>query len=1113
MNTIEKSTVQLIIDGQQSKVSMKELGVTVKTLKKELREMKEADDPKLFAEKEKQLKAASAAYQEAQTRVRALTSEGQRFKSAWKDVFKGFLGGSAVTYGLELLSTGLTKVKDKIYSMADSLADVSKATDLSAKDVRKLNSELGALDTRTATEDLRQMSIIAGKNGIQKDIAGFVKSTDMINIALGDEFDNVQQLTESVINLRKIFLDVKSDDIEADVLHIGNAINFLTDKGTASAKVMTDFASRMGGVLIPLGVTTGQVLGLSAALEELSVSPERGATAINTIFQKMLTGVEDFAKVAGMKATDFANLLNTDIWAAFNQFVIGAQKGGAQATEFAKILADTELSGSGASEVILKLASNQDLLTERVKQGTEQLSQSGSIVAEVAKKNNNAAAIIDKFGKIAENAYERMAMAIGDVIETVGPWLLQMGNLSSVLKDHWLILQTIATATAIYYLNVVKATAATALSTTAQIANRIAVAASVPIYSLAGTGLRLMTIGHQLLTGQISLSTAATRVFSMATKSLHALWLANPLGIVIAGLSAAVAALKLYSDNTAEAIALEKAKHKLELDLAKATQENEKAMALLNMQVANYNNLSEDEQANLQKELVLRRQKLAAQLKSIEAQKVELTQMAAAPTIWQKFMALIQSGGNGVNFATNVGQAVADSMQEINDQFDAQINALKDGVKEYDDMAKKIRQIELAPRRERRRKLGEAANSDPKLGGDDKDKPDKVKEEGKSMFTQRHEFEMAEEEYDKKRADQKKEWAEAEAEYDQKKLDDLKSYMEAEREYDKMMAEREAKANYNTTANTLDMAEATGQITPEAANLAKLDAEEAYMIELYNIRKTYGEETADLEQAMAEASIERARRVTDAERANVEQQRQLALNLQTVKMEALEQGVAALKSYFKETSAVYKALFLVEKAAAIANVIIKSQAEIAATSAYAATLGPVAGPAYAAAMIAATKIRTGISIATIASQAVQAFVPGREEGGFTDINSLQRSKKPAGYVSQPTLFNLGQRSFIAGENYKKEYVIPSTMLRDPYFAAQAEQMEMFRTTGRHPLAAAGGGGEPARSNVDGLLLMLIEESKQTRIALQSGSIGVKFNTTAFEEYQGFINYIRDNTSL
>lgn len=1109
MNTIEKSTVQLIIDGQQSKVSMKELGVTVKTLKKELREMKEADDPKLFAEKEKQLKAASAAYQEAQTRVRALTSEGQRFKSAWKDVFKGFLGGSAVTYGLELLSTGLTKVKDKIYSMADSLADVSKATDLSATDVRKLNSELGALDTRTATEDLRQMAIIAGKNGIQKDIAGFVKSTDMINIALGDEFANVQEVTESIINLRKIFLDVKSDDIEADVLHIGNAMNFLADKGTASAKVMTDFASRMGGVLIPLGVTTGQVLGLSAALEELSVSPERGATAINTIFQKMLTGVDDFAKVAGMKATDFANLLNTDIWAAFNQFVIGAQKGGAQATEFAKILADTELSGSGASEVILKLASNQDLLTERVKQGTEQLSQSGSILAEVAKKNNNAAAIIDKFGKIAENAYERMAMAIGDVIETVGPWLLQMGNLSSVLKDHWLILQTIATATAIYYLNVVRATAATALSTTAQIANRIAVAASVPIYSLAGTGLRLMTIGHQLLTGQISLSTAATRVFSMATKSLHALWLANPLGIVIAGLSAAVAALKLYSDNTAEAIALEKAKHKLELDLAKATQENEKAMALLNMQVANYNNLSEDEQANLQKELVLRRQKLAAQLKSIEAQKVELTQMAAAPTIWQKFMALIQSGGNGVNFATNIGQAVADSMQEINDQFKDQINSLKDGLKEYDNMITEIDKIENKPKKKKggggKLKLGDGDGE----GG----KPGKNKKEGKSMFTQRHEFEMAEEDYDKKRADQKKEWAEAEAEYDQKKLDDLKSYMEAEREYDKMMAEREAKANYNTTANTLDMAEATGQITPEAANLAKLDAEEAYMIELYNIRKTYGEETADLEQAMAEASIERARRVTDAERANVEQQRQLALNLQTAKMEALEQGVAALKSYFKETSAVYKALFLVEKAAAIANVIIKSQAEIAATSAYAATLGPVAGPAYAAAMIAATKIRTGISIATIASQAVQAFVPGREEGGFTDINSLQRSKKPAGYVSQPTLFDLGQRSFIAGENYKKEYVIPSTMLRDPYFAAQAEQMEMFRTTGRHPLAGAGGGGEPARSNVDGLLLMLIEESKQTRIALQSGSIGVKFNTTAFEEYQGYINYIRDNTSL
>ncbi len=1095
MNTNEKSTVQLIIDGQASKVSLKEMGVAVKTLKKELREMREADDPKAFAEKERQIKAASRAYAEAQTRLKALAGEGQRFKSAWKDVFKGFLGGSAVTYVLELLSTGFGRLQEKIYSMADSLADVSKATDLSASDVRKLNSELADLDTRTATEDLRQMAIIAGKNGIQKDIAGFVKSTDMINIALGDEFDNVQQVTESIINLRKIFLDIQSDDIEADVLHIGNAMNFLADKGTASAKVMTDFASRMGGVLIPLGVSTGQVLGLSAALEELSVSPERGATAINSIFQKMLTGVEDFAKVAGVSATDFAKLLNTDIWSAFNLFVAGTQKGGAQATEFAKILADTELSGSGASEVILKLASNQQLLAERVGQGTQQLKESGSILAEVAKKNNNAAAIIDKFGKIAVNAYESTALAIGKVIETVGPWILQMGNLGKILQDHWLILQTIATATAIYYLNVAKATAATLASTTAQIANRIAVAASVPIYSLAGTGLRLMTIGHQLLTGQITLATAATRIYGMATKSLYALWLSNPLGIVIAGISAAVAALKLYSDNTAEAIALEKAKHKLELDLAKATQENEKAMSLLNTQVANYNNLSEDEQANLQKELVLRRQKLAAQLKSIEAQKVELSQMAAAPTIWQKFMALIQSGGNGVNFATNLGQSVADAMQEVNEQFNTQIDTLKDGLKEYDNM---IGQIEKIENKSKKKPGGGKPASDEGAGDG---KPGKHKKEGKSMYTQRHEFEMAEDEYN---ADKSKKA--------QQDNDERKSWANAEDDYDLASAEKEAAKNFNITNDALSMGEATGQITSEDAYRAKLDAEEAYLTQLLLIRQSFGKDTTDLEEELAQLSIKRAAEVYKNEKESAERQKEAAFALQKSKAEALEQGAAALKNFFKEHTAVYKALFAVEKAAAAAQIVIDTQKEIAAYWASSGKLGPIAGPIVAGALTAAAVARSANAISAIGRQVFDTTVPGREEGGYTDINSLRQSSSPAGYVSQPTLFNLGQRSFIAGENYKKEYVIPSTMLRDPYFAAQAEQMEMFRTTGRHPLGNATDAGQ-ASSNVDGLLLMLIEESRQTRIALQSGAIGVRFNTTAFEEHQAYIDYIRSATSL
>lgn len=1110
---VQKSTVQLIIDGQTSKVSLKELGGAVKQLKQELRGMKEADDPVAWQKKTQEIKAANLAYGEAKDRIRDLTSEAKKLQSSWKDVFKGFLGGTAVTYALEQLMNAATAVQDKIYDMSDSLTDVGKQTNKSSKEVREFNKDLTDINTRTFAKELRDISIVAGKNGIQKDLSGAVKSLDMVNVAFGDEFESVTEVTESLINLRKIFTDVQSENVGDDVLHIGNAMNYLADAGTASGKVMVDFSSRMGGVLIPLGATTGQILGMATTMEELSITAERGSTAVTTIFQKMLTNVDDFAKVAGMKSKDFALLLNTDIFGAFQKFMAGAKAGGSQATQFAKILSDVELTGSGTSETIMKLASNEQMLSKYVSEATEKLKETSAITTEFTKKNENAAAIIDKLRKVADNAFERLAMWGMDLVEAYGPWLLSLTNISSTITDQRGLWQTLGTALLIYYANTIRATVATAANTTAQIANKIVVAASIPLYSLAGTGLRLMTIGHQLLTGQITLSTAATRVAAMATKSLNAIWMANPLGVVIAGLSLAVGALKLYSDNTREALELEKKKHKLSVELAKSTSDNEKAQAMLNERIADYNSASDIEQKNLRNEVILRKQKLAAQLKNIEAQRVELSQQAAAPSLFQKFVGIMKgvaTGGPnaGGAYAMEMAGAAADNMQKVNEQFDDQIKTLKESLSKYDAMGRQMDRMDKSDAEIKKNQEGA------KTAGYLKGKPKKEKKKKEdTLFSDRAEWEMAEDKYDQARRDESKGYSDAEDKYDQKQKDDSKSYQDAENAYDLDQAEKEAADNFNKTKNGLGMGEATGQITPEAANRAKLDAEEAYLAELYLLRQSYGQDTSDLEQQLAELSIDRAAQVTTADKKNVEMQRELAVELQTAKADALEQGAAALRGFFKETSLIYKGLFIVEKAAAIANVIIKSQAEMAAVSAYAATMGPF-GVAYEAAMLAKSKIRTGISVATIAAQAVQSFVPGREEGGYTDIGSLQKSSNPGGYVRQPTFFDLGARSYIAGEKYKPEYVVPSKMLQDPYFAAKAAEMEHFRTTGQHPMSTAASGGSAGGSgSTDALLIAHINETKLLRQALEGGRIKIVFNTAELQRHQDYIDFIHSETSI
>jgi hypothetical protein len=92
-------------------------------------------------------------------------------------------------------------------------------------------------------------------------------------------------------------------------------------------------------------------------------------------------------------------------------------------------------------------------------------------------------------------------------------------------------------------------------------------------------------------------------------------------------------------------------------------------------------------------------------------------------------------------------------------------------------------------------------------------------------------------------------------------------------------------------------------------------------------------------------------------------------SLQDAKLAAFRGGIAAISQLAGENEKIQNALFLVDQAVAAAEVIVNAVREKATNAAYAATLGP-AGPAYLVPANAATNIRTGIALATIAATSI-----------------------------------------------------------------------------------------------------------------------------------------------
>jgi len=397
----ETRLVEVILKGQQPNATMRELEAGARACRAQMKGL--AVDSKEFAAKEKELQAFNTRLKKIGDDTKAV---GGIFQTIGKEIKAvGIVAIAAL--GFNFITDKISNLISQNAKLSDSFADMRKTTGMNEAEVRRLNNAFSQMNTRTSTEELRNIAIAAGQLGIaKKDIMAFTVATDKLVVSLGDEFKGgAEQVTKEMGALRNIFTDIKSNDISSDMLHIGNAINELGADGAATGPVVSDFANRIGGVGINLGLTSGQVLGLSATLQELNVSTERGGTAITKILMKMTQETDKFAHVAGMSVTDFKDLVNKDLYGAFVKVAEGARSSGASATAFSGILDSLGVDGAGASEVFSKLGANTALLKQKVDLANKSLGNTDSIISEFNIKNDTFAAKMEKIGKSFTTAF------------------------------------------------------------------------------------------------------------------------------------------------------------------------------------------------------------------------------------------------------------------------------------------------------------------------------------------------------------------------------------------------------------------------------------------------------------------------------------------------------------------------------------------------------------------------------------------------------------------------------------------------------------------------------------------------------------------------------------
>jgi TP901 family phage tail tape measure protein len=688
----ETSTATVIFNGEKANASLKELEAEARRLNAELRQLNVNSTE--FGLKEKEFQKVNSRLREVRGEINQtgsvfskLADQANKYQQLLQMITIGLVG-----FGASLV--GLIKGNAKL---EDSLADIRKTTKLTVDEVKNLNSELGKIDTRTSRSDLREMAVVAGQLGIaQKDILPFVDSIDKLNVALGAEIQGgAGEVATQMGTLRNVLTDMKTSAVSDDMLRLGNAINVLGADGFATAPVLVDLSNRIGGVGMSLGLSSAEVMGIAATLQELAVSTERGGTAMTKILMKMTYNTADFAKVAGIPLQEFTNLVNTDLYGAFVKVVEGSKRGGEGATVLGKLIRELEISGAGASEVFAKLGNNTEMLQKKVDLAGKSLQGTDEILRQFNDKNTTLGATLDKLGKefyrliTLPGVTEFLKPMVGSLVDIV-TWLKVLPDW---IDKYRIQLIAVTGALGVYI-------AAQTRSMQVAILNNLTLKEGILLKTKDALVLEYLIVKEQLLTIWKSNGTIATKLATTAQWMWNAALAANPIGVVITAVTALVAAIKAYETYNGQAVALDKLKASTTVLLVDANKRLEDAYTGIVGVVRNLNQLSVQEKKDLQDKIDLTIKQAEAELLLMQTKQKTIGESSAQPSILQKVWNTVK-GGPG---PAGAGYAV------VENTLDAEQNRL-DATKPFDEGIKKL-QDKISQFKDARQSLTEVLNAE-----------------------------------------------------------------------------------------------------------------------------------------------------------------------------------------------------------------------------------------------------------------------------------------------------------------------------------------------------------------------------------------------------------------
>lgn len=363
---------------------------------------------------------------------------------AWKDAT------SKTGEALKEIGTGLTKyvtapivglggISVKTFSdIQSAFTGVKKTVDFSesAMSVDELEEALRKLPliTASSTEEIMGVAEAAGQLNVAADeIPNFTHNI----IMLADSTNVAAQ--EGAVSTAQ-FLNIMGQGTET-VGQFGSALVELGNNTATDEASILALATRLASAGRFAGMSTPEILGLSAAMSSVGLTAEAGGTAMSTTLNMITTAVAEggdrlqiLADVAGTTAEEFSNRWRTDAIGTIQDLLVGFGNLEGGSEEMLQLMDDLGWAGIRQSDAWRRLTLDSDGVTRAVDMSNKAYAEGTKLAEEASMRYGDFASQMSQF----KESFRLFASSIGESLgNLLAPAIETLTTVFANLDTWW----------------------------------------------------------------------------------------------------------------------------------------------------------------------------------------------------------------------------------------------------------------------------------------------------------------------------------------------------------------------------------------------------------------------------------------------------------------------------------------------------------------------------------------------------------------------------------------------------------------------------------------------------------------------------------------------------